>query len=74
MKMSEMKEICNPLGIQVECRWSRGFQVSAKDEISIKEGLRPLGFIVKGIGIGRDYNRQCVILYAEREVTNNAQS
>ena len=66
MKIKEMKEICDPLGITVECKWSSGFQVSAKDEKTIKEGLRPLGFDVVGIGIGRDYNRNCVILYAER--------
>ena len=66
MKVKEMKEICKPLGIQYECRWGSGFQVSAKDGRTIKDGLRPLGFRVVGIGIGRDLNRDCVILYAER--------
>lgn len=64
MRIKEMKEICKPLGIHVDCRWSDGFQVAAKDERAIKDGLRPLGFKVRGIGIGRDYNRKCVILYA----------
>jgi hypothetical protein len=66
MLVRELKEICEPLGIQYECRWGAGFQVSARDERTIKDGLRPLGFTVKGIGIGRDFNRNCIILYVER--------
>lgn len=66
MKIKEMRAICNPLRITVECRWGAGFQVSARDERTIKDGLRPLGFTVKGIGIGRDLNRNVVILYVER--------
>jgi len=69
MKIKEMKDICKPLNIMVECRWSDGFQVAAKDEKTIKDGLEPLGFEVKGIGIGRDYNRNVVILYAEKNDT-----
>ena len=63
MKVKEIKEICKPFGIEYECRWGAGFQVSAQNERIIKDSLRPLGFKVKGIGIGRDYNRGCVILY-----------
>lgn len=63
MQIKEMKAICKPLSINVECRWGDGFQVSATDEATIKQGLEPLGFKVKGIGIGYDYNRKLVILY-----------
>jgi hypothetical protein len=66
MMVRELKDICEPLGIQYECRWGDGFQVSAKNEEIIKSGLTPLGFKVKGIGIGRDFNRDCIILYVER--------
>lgn len=66
MKIKEMKAICKPLGINIECRWGNGFQVSAPDEATIKQELKPLGFKVKGIGIGYDYNRKLVFLYAER--------
>ena len=65
-KVREIKKICKPFGINYECRWGTGFLVSAKNERVIKDSLRPLGFKVKGIGIGRDYNRDCVMLYAER--------
>ena len=66
MLVRDLKNICEPLGIQYECRWGAGFQVSAKDEQIIRDGLEPLGFTVGGIGIGRDLWRDCVILYVER--------
>lgn len=53
MKIKEMKAICKPFGINVECRWSRGFQVSATDVETINQ-LKGYGFKVKGIGIGRN--------------------
>ena len=70
MKVKEIKEICEPLGINYECRWGTGFQVSAETEQIIKDGLRPVGFLVRGIGIGRDHNRKCIVLYVERKLTD----
>ena len=67
MKMKEMRELCKPLRIIVEERWSNGFIVAAREEHEIIEGLVPLGFKVKGIGIGRDLNRGLCFLYAEKE-------
>ena len=67
MKVKEMKDICKPLGIEVDCRWADGFLVCATDSKTIKDGLEPLGFEVSGIGIGYDYNREVVTLYAEKK-------
>ena len=65
MYIKDLKKICKPYGIQVECRWGGGFQVFAKDEKTIYEALEPLGFEVKGIGIGYSYLRQGVILFVK---------
>ena len=60
-----MRAICTPLGIGVEERWGKGFIVTAGSEVTIFDRLTKSGFNVKGIGIGYDYNRHLVSLYAE---------
>ena len=66
MTIKEMKAICKPLGIEVDEPWVDGFLVCATDEKTIHDGLEPLGFKVQGIGIGYDYNREVVTLFAEK--------
>ena len=66
MTKTQMKAICKPLGILVDHKWGNGFIVAALTEIDIANKLRPLGFMVKGIGIGFDYNRNLVSFYAEK--------
>ena len=62
-----MRKICKPLGIEVDERWVDGFLVTASEEKTIYTQLRPLGFEVQGIGVGYDYNRKVVTLYAYRK-------
>ena len=66
MKMSEMRRLCGDQ-INLEERWGRGFLVSAKSSEIIRNKLEPMGFTVKGIGIGYDYNRGVYTLYAEAD-------
>ena len=67
MTKTEMKAICKPLGMIVDCKWGEGFIVMAKTSREIADKLQPLGFTVKGIGLGFDYNASMVSLFAKKE-------
>ena len=47
-------------------KWGNGFIVTGKTELEIRKKYEPLGFYVKGIGIGYDYNKKVVSLYIEK--------
>lgn len=65
MTKTEMKKICKPLNIGVGEKWVDGFLVTETDGDFSK--LQKLGFIVKGIGVGYDYNAKVSTAYAYKE-------
>ena len=65
MTKTEWKKICKPLNIGVGEKWCDGYIVTETNG-DFKE-LEKLGFIVKGIGVGYDYNAQVYTAYAYKE-------
>lgn len=67
IKISQFRTLCKPLDIQVDCRWGEGFLVKAKTSQEMIDKLTPLGFSVRSVGMGYDYNRKLSTMYAEKQ-------
>jgi len=64
MTKKELNRKYQSSGIKFTEKWAWGWIVKAANEKIIKDTLST-EFIVKGIGIGYDYNSEMVSLYAE---------